>query len=273
MWKLCLTALLLTAGAGGFCAWVFRPETVPRKPTRSGVLRVVSYNTLWDTPAAKTAAMLGELDADVILLQEVNRNTRWSGPEDQPELLKEALQMHGYYAVSYNMQGGTTGQMILSRYPIRDGRVIDLPNSRNLGAAATIDVNGRAIRVYSIHLSSTYRLSPGHVWKSCTARQREANRIAGLVDRDLAASLPTIGGGDLNTLPHTGPYKVFASRLTDCASAVGHAGATLPRKLPILRYDFVFVSGHFIPLTAGTRPGASDHLAIVSDVNLSEAAP
>ncbi len=243
------------------------------RPTGPNVLRVVTYNVLKNTPAADTAAALADLDADIILLQEVTQNSKGSGREDQPELLRQALQMNGYYVVSYEMEGGTAGPMVLSRYPIRDGCAINMPNGHHLGTAATIHVNGRAIRVYSIHLSSTYKLSPIHIWQSCAGRRREARRVAEVIDKDLAASIPVILGGDLNASPHTRPYNAFSSLLTDCASAVGRARATLPKKLPVLRYDLVFVSDHFTPLTAGVKRGPSDHLVVIVDVELSDAPP
>ncbi len=266
LWKLCLAILLLAATAWGLCTWLPQPNTVPMKPTGSRVLRVVTYNVKCNTPSADTIELLRELDADIILLQEVRRDE--DGIEGaRPAAIKQALGLNGYYAVSYDGGRRTEGQMILSRYPIREGESFDLPNRRGIAVAATIDVNGWPIRVYSVHL--TWPLQPAPPGN----RRREAERIARRIDSDLADSLPVIVGADLNASPNSGPYEAFSSLLTDCASAVGRARATLPKGVPLLRYDMVFVSDHFTPLTAGAKPGPSDHLAVIVDIELSDAPP
>ena len=266
VWKLCLAVLLLAAAAWGLCTWLPRPNTVPIRPAGSGVLRVVTYNVKRNTPSADTVELLHDLDADIILLQEVRRDEE--GIEGaRPAAIKQGLGLNGYYAVSYDAGSWTEGQMILSRYPIRDEELFDLPNRRGIAVAATIDVNGLPVRVYSVHLSWPLQPAPpGN-------RRREAERIAEMVDRDLAASLPVIVGADLNASPHSDPYDAFSSLLTDCASAVGRTRATLPKAFPVLRYDVVFVSDHFTPLTVGVKPGPSDHLAVIVDVKLSDAPP
>lgn len=266
LWKLCLVVLLLAAAAWGLCTWLPPPNTVPVRPAGPRVLRVVTYNVRCKTPSADTIELLRDLDADIILLQEVRRDE--GGIEGaRPAAIEQGLSLNGYYAVSHDASRWTGGQMILSRYPISDGEIFDLPDRRGIAVAATIDVNGWPVRVYSVHL--TWPLQPAPPGN----RRREAERIARRIDSDLAASLPVIVGADLNASPHSDPYDAFSSLLTDCAAAVGHARATLPKGVPLLRYDVVFVSDHFTPLTAGVKPGPSDHLAVIVDVELSDAPP
>jgi len=264
-----LVVLFLSAVVVSFSVWVLRPNTVPVKPTGPGVLRVVTYNVKVNKPSADAIDLLGDLDADVILLQEVVRSVKGDPSVSQPTALIEGLQVNGYFAASYDDGPRTESQMILSRYPISDGEIFDEPDRRGVGVAATIDVDGWPVRVYSVHLSPPWPLWPAR--PSLTQRRREAERIADSVGRDLAASVPVILGGDFNASPHARPQKEFSSILTDCASAVGGRRATLPKIYPLLRYDVVFVSGEFTPLTAGEKRGASDHLAVIVDVRLSDA--
>lgn len=266
LWVSCLTILSLAAVAWGLCTWYPRADTVPVKPTGPGVLRVVTYNVKRNTSSADTIEMLADLDADIILLQEVRRDEE--GVQGaRPAAIKEGLQLNGYYAFCHEAGSWTEGQMILSRYPIRDGEIFDLPSRRGIGVAATIDVNGQPVRVYSAHMTwPLYPARPGF-------RRREAERIAKRVDQDLAASLPVIVGADLNGSPGSDPYRAFSTLLTDCAAAVGQARGTLPRGVPVLRYDVVFVSDHFTPLTVGEKRGPSDHLAVIVDVKLADPPP
>lgn len=116
-------------------------------------------------------------DADIIGLQEVERNWERSGMVDQPAVLGDLLK--GYYWTycnSFDMDAsvknddGTVlnrrrqfGQMVLSRWPILHARPMVFPK---LGTVSTfnmdtgaiecvIDTPGGPIRVYSLHLSAT----------------------------------------------------------------------------------------------------------------------
>lgn len=227
-------------------------------------LRVVSYNVRKGTPAKQIAVHLRSVRADIIALQEVDRGTKRSGNEDQPTLLRNALGMHSHYAPSYRDDGGTTGMMILSRFPLSQTGTIRLPRSRNIGAAATVDIGGKKIRVYSFHLSATYRVSAKHYTESQQARELEAARITELAGKQ---PLPVIVAGDLNTIRGSRPYAIVTEKLTDCAAKLSPSPPpTFPAALPALRLDHVFVSKHFTPARATVSKGPSDHLMLVVDL-------
>jgi endonuclease/exonuclease/phosphatase family metal-dependent hydrolase len=153
--------------------------------------------------------------------------------------------------------------MVLSRWRVLETGSITLPNSRDIGAVATADADGRSVRVYSVHLSATYRASVEHAAEAAKARDREARRIAGLAS---AGKTPVIVAGDLNTTQGSAPYARLARGRTDAALALGKPSPTFPRALPAVRLDHVFVSKLLRPVRVVTKRGASDHLMVVVDV-------
>ena len=117
--------------------------------------------------------------ADVIALQEVDRNWRRSGMTDQPAelaaLLGDYHWIYGPYfdvdASSRDADGSLTnrrrqfGAMLLSKTPILSSRLFFLPKTATVGRhnmqtgalEGVIEVNGRALRFYSLHLAAYWR--------------------------------------------------------------------------------------------------------------------
>ena len=115
-------------------------------------------------------------NADIIALQEVERNWQRSGMTDQPDIISKHLQ--NYYWVFFpafdvdasKAKGGGSvvnrrrqfGSMVLSRWPIRMARYILFPKFRttdwfnmDLGAIeCVVDTPSGPLLVYSLHLSA-----------------------------------------------------------------------------------------------------------------------
>ena len=114
-------------------------------------------------------------DADVIALQEVERNWPRSGNDDQPELLSRLLPNHYWvYGPAFDMDASSAGPdgkvinrrrqfgtMLLSRFPILWSRLHLLPmrkvvrplNTQNAALEGLIRTPAGALRIFSIHLS------------------------------------------------------------------------------------------------------------------------
>jgi endonuclease/exonuclease/phosphatase family metal-dependent hydrolase len=231
-------------------------------------IRVATYNVKKGTPAKRIAADLARVKADIVALQEVDRGTRRSGGEDQPALLGKALGMHGHYAASYEVDGGTLGMMVLSRFPLSATGAVALEGSRVLGAVATVDAGGTKIRVYSVHLSATYRASVPHAREARLAREREARRIAELAANEQA---PVVVAGDLNAGQGSKPHAELAKVLDDAAARLSERPQpTFPASLPVVRLDHIFASKRLVPIRAEVQRGASDHLMLVVTFQLGE---
>jgi endonuclease/exonuclease/phosphatase family metal-dependent hydrolase len=135
-------------------------------------------------------------DADVILLEEVHRVdlSLCSGAC----IVGKHLGYHVAYAAGHAQDDGTDGVAIVSRYPIRDTEVIELPaydvhwnDGRRIALAAKIDFGDRPVSVYAVHLENRI-----------TVAQRRHQMLPVLAHAEKQTT-PVIIGGDLNTSPFT----------------------------------------------------------------------
>jgi endonuclease/exonuclease/phosphatase family metal-dependent hydrolase len=196
--------LVLLALTG--CAGFNRPDPLdsavrlrnrPPAARDDGQLLVVSYNVHMES-AARIAGGLGGPwlgRADIVFLQEIESHDR--------ERLSRAAQvanrlgMSYAYAPGYGLRsGGSHGVAILSRWPLVDVEVIELPreqvvfnSARRVALGATVDHPERALRVYSVHLDN--RINPSD-------RRRQ---LAPVLDAAARDDLPVIIAGDMNTSP------------------------------------------------------------------------
>jgi endonuclease/exonuclease/phosphatase family metal-dependent hydrolase len=225
------------------------PASAPA-PRPVDALRVVSFNVQFalrvDSAIRVLATDPALRGADVVLLQEM----------DAPgtERIAEALGMwYAYYpATLHSKTGRDFGNAILSRWPIvSDGKII-LPhlgqfNRTARGAtAATIDVAGERVRVYSLHLATMVEIGPG----------RRRDQLAAVLS-DARQFERVVIGGDLNS---HGVGRVAREAGYDWPTEHG------PRTARSGRIDHIFVRGLEIDAAAtGTvtaTHAASDHRPI-----------
>ncbi len=163
------------------------------------------------TRLAQIADLLRALDADIVVLNEVDFDSSWSLSKNQARYL--AIQAgYPYWAEQRNLDFRVLiwkwrfGNAILSRYPIVQANVIDLPGfstvetffaGKKRGLECTIAVNGVEMRILGAHFSH----------RSEVVRARSAEMIAEIASSD---TMPTIVAGDLNSSP-----KGFPNSQTD----------------------------------------------------------
>jgi endonuclease/exonuclease/phosphatase family metal-dependent hydrolase len=168
------------------------PASATEAPTR---LRVTQYNVhgvSGDTIARALRDNAALAKTDLVFLQEVASH----GSCSAACAAAEELGMASVYAPGHQQDGGTSGVAILSRYPLRDVVVIELPylstvvnSARRVALAATIDSAAGPVRVIATHLDN--RINPG-------------DRIAQLrpvLDHATSWTGPVIIAGDMNTSP------------------------------------------------------------------------
>jgi endonuclease/exonuclease/phosphatase family metal-dependent hydrolase len=136
------------------------------------MLSIVTYNIQWGKGRdqaidldriARTVA-----EADIICLQEVERNWRDQPYPDQALRLADLLpQREWVYGPSLDLGGGVgkprrqCGNMILSRYPISSTRNLPLParavhghmNDQQAMIEAVIEAGNGGVRIYNVHLN------------------------------------------------------------------------------------------------------------------------
>ena len=240
------------------------PDCLPTLGSRT--VNVVSFNIHFGRKDGRStlepiAAALRTWDADVVLLQEVDRFRRRSGFRDQPAWLADRLGMNHAYGANVLRRAEGAGQprseyglAILSRYPIVDKANTRLPNRPGLEQRgllrARIDIDGWLLDVYNTH------------WQHTSGSMRIAQAAA--VRRVVAAgSYPVVLGGDFNATPGSPPTRTMASLLTDSWAAGVGPGFTAPASRPGKRIDYLMHSAPLVAESAGVLDsGASDHRAV-----------
>lgn len=274
-------------------------------------LRVVTIN-FWGTEApldARLALAMEQLRAispDVIGMQEVRPLNGRDG-RTTADVLGDALNMERVYEITIAWQdddffaghpGGQEGLAILSRWPIREHRVLRLPEARKTEArillSACIAHPSGDVWVHTTHLH--YRLDDG------IARERQVVAIDEAI-KAIETSAPQVLCGDFNATPEHDEIRflrsltTLANRRTHYQDAWlrahphqdGHTWCsenehTRPlRSLDIdRRIDYIFVTTRKkdgrgtvlsceLALTGRNADGlaASDHYGLVADVQLS----
>lgn len=218
--------------------------------------------------------------ADVIALQEVERNWREQDWPDQAARLAELLPGHDWvYGAGVDLHGGLgrrrqIGNMILSRVPIESTRTLPLPSWPVKGQVndqqAMTEVVVDDLRIYNTHLNylgEDQRLDQAGRLLAMIA---EAPRHGAPVTAPGRTSLgpddewivlpdgrfptmpePSILLGDFNCVPGSPSYQAirragFADAL-ELAGLGPHEGVTFPGHAPPLRLDHIFLGTSLVP--------------------------
>ena len=204
---------------------------------------------------ARVAELITSRNADIVLLQEVDRGTTRSGGVDQLEELKRLTSLHGVFGKSLDYQGGEYGIAILSRWPIEGTAIIPLrtdpPQPRaggSLEPRIALSANTNGIRVVNTHLDAS---------REDTWRLQEISRLGGSVSGG-----PILVGGDFNSTPESAvQHNWRQSGLRDAWTECGAAdGLTYPADTPVKRIDYLFLGRGFRCESAEViETTASDH--------------
>jgi endonuclease/exonuclease/phosphatase family metal-dependent hydrolase len=202
--------------------------------------------------------VLGEIDADVVALQEADRRFGARAAVLSPHLLEEH---GGWQAVGVRMRAasmGWHGNAILVRRGVRvlDCEPVHLPALEPRGAvSADLDVRGTRVRVVGMHLDLS------GLW-----RRRQAAAIMAHVAAS-TEQLPTVMMGDLNEWTRaSGCLRDFARDY-----AFAETGPSFHAARPIARLDRIMVSPGLTVTACGVHasPAArrgSDHLPIWAEL-------
>ena len=225
-------------------------------------LRVVTYNVHkcrgldGRTSAARIAEVVGEIDADVIALQEVL--------EHQAETISADL--HLPYALGENRKhrGYGYGNVVLSRHPIRETRNYDLSvrGREERGCLrADVAVDGTLLHVFNVHLGTAL----------IERRHQGRKLIAPELLNDAGIESPRIVLGDFNEWTCGLATRLLRSHLAS-ADVRQHLrrSRTYPGVLPFLHLDHIY----YDPLLRLERLAlfrtrkalvASDHLPLLGE--------
>jgi len=224
-------------------------------------IRVVSYNIHFGAningkPAISIISdFLTAVSPDILCLQEVDRNTIRSLFLDQTNKLNKSLSMEVAYGETDSVIPGTTGNLILSKFPILYVENKILPSLRYKRSAlmATIKTPLGNINVINTHLSL-----------SKAARKKQIEIIR---DWILQNRLPTILAGDFNT-NNINELKPLLFILNDAAiiENKSHINTFESNKYKA-RIDYIFIPKTYF-IKSYTIPAFqfSDHYPVIADI-------
>lgn len=231
-------------------------------------LKIASYNVHGCVGAdqrfdlERIAAVLAELDADVVLLQEVGDHVGRGPTVNQAHELAAAVGME--YVVGYTMPAGPWGygNVVLARGRVRAADRIDLSVAgREPRCCLRVDLelaSGAALSVVDVHLG----LAAGE-------RRRQVDQLLGPGGPVATAAGPLVLGGDFNDWPPGPTTRLLGRAFVDAAWPSLDFRGTFPARFPLLRLDRLYSTRLRI---RGYRPHrsrlariASDHLPVVAE--------
>lgn len=282
--------LILCANLLGGCSRLTRGEAADRDPFIE--LTAISYNIrVGFGPGDRgdrgeptnyldqITDWFEELEADILLLQEVDIHTSRAGDIDQKAYMAERMGFYGQFAPAIPLPVlGFYGVAVLSRWPITNWEVIELfkpdysvtnpdypewYNEQRVLLVATVDSPAGPIHVLNTHLGLTEH-----------QRKIQLEEIAAVLDR-LPSGEPVIFGGDINAQPMAPEIDVIRHRLADAYEAG-------PQPLPIAErltfhaldpnrcIDYIFVSPDMVRVQSVEVPRIelSDHLPVVARLRI-----
>jgi endonuclease/exonuclease/phosphatase family metal-dependent hydrolase len=245
--------------------WLAGCSAISQTPS---AIRVVTYNIHAGKDAqrvdnlARVAAVIDSMDADVVLLQEVDRQTERSGRTDHFAELRRLTGMFGVFGKSLDFQGGEYGIAILSRWPLDSVATVPLsvdPPQPRSGAAyeprIALHVRVRS-PAGSLHVINTHLDASG----AGTFRRQELIAALAHMKHNVPEAAPLVFGGDLNARPATNEIGAVAFSLTDAFAACGQgAGETFPAHAPDRRIDYIFFRRARCEAARVVETQASDH--------------
>jgi vancomycin resistance protein VanJ len=240
----------------------FAPLFLPRPNIAladNGSYRVMSYN-LWarNRDAAAVARVIGEVQPDILLLQEVKPM--------MVHQIRDAIAAYYPDAELYLAYESDIGQAVISRFPLTP--VAAEPDA---GRAQKVLVNtpDGPVAVWNVHASQPWPWS------------RQYRQTTTLADEIAVVDIPLIVAGDFNTTDQSETYQLINHYLGNAHWDAGwgfgfsfpaHAPRIkkIPLLMPVIRIDHIFYSQHFYAYNARTLAdsGGSDHFPVVTQLSL-----
>ncbi|MEA3361636.1 MAG: endonuclease/exonuclease/phosphatase family protein [Thermodesulfobacteriota bacterium] len=243
------------------------------------VFRAMSYNIHSGINANRevnlqnTLNIIGDSDADIVALQEVDTEKTVGKNCNQARSLAESLDMdYVFFPVESNGLHAF-GLAILSRFSFNQYYCDWLPNlcpklnPRKRGAIqATLQTPVGPISFFNTHLS---------LYKPERGKQLKV-----LLDNNWLLSVPknepVIFCGDLNAGALSKTYRRLKKYLIDVQKTLDDPllpKRTFHSKAPLIRIDHMFISNHFTPLKVEVKINkntqmASDHLPLIAELEM-----
>ncbi len=188
------------------------------------------------------------------------------------------------------MATGNNDMVIYSRYPIKKTKNIPFEYTNNSAMWCDVDVNGKRIRVFNVHLETTgfnrtlqqaAKLTNSGIKVESNSiinaiynnytlgmiiRAGQANTVA-LEKRD--SDIPTILCGDFNDVPYSYVYNTMLGDMTDGFKECGSGWMRTYRGKKSVRIDYIFHDKSMTGLTYyNTQLTYSDHYPVFMKIEI-----
>lgn len=165
---------------------------------------------------------------------------------------------------------------IYSKYPIKQSAFVPFKDSNNCGQWADIQVNDKTVRLFNVHMQTTFlyymkRFSAVKVLETLSnnfkMRANQANEIHSLID---ATETPVILCGDFNDPPSSYTYWKLKGDLADGFKTCGNGYEYTFRNMHgFLRIDYILHSPSLKGINYYSHPiDWSDHNPVVMELGL-----
>ena len=236
----------------------------------TGIIRVMSYNIHHCDPPYNTGeatdidtiiGVIAKQNPDIVALQEVDVYTTRSGSNvHQAKVIADRLGMYYFFAPAIDYQGGKYGVAILSKYPMSENNLLQLPRP---------DVSGekRVIARSKITLpdGTAIRFGCTHFDLKTDNKKAQVDKVNELA---LAETLPFIVAGDLNATETSAVINTLDNTYTrSCYSCA----PTSPARSPNNTIDYIAFHDPVKILSISSHKTvnetyASDHRPIVAEI-------
>lgn len=235
-------------------------------------IRILSYNIHHCNPPgekdlidlASITKTIADQQPDIVALQEVDFDTERSGEGNQAEMIAKKLDMNYFFAKAIDYDGGEYGVAILSKYPMLETTVHELPTKgkeeARVLATAKVEVDpGTHILFGSTHLNSS---------KSSENRILQIKKIAEISNS--IENMDVIIAGDFNAVPQSEVINIaeesFNNTCDDCKP-------TFPATAPSKVIDYIFfkskVNNLFVSQYDVINDSySSDHRPVFAEIKL-----
>jgi endonuclease/exonuclease/phosphatase family metal-dependent hydrolase len=208
---------------------------------------------------ARTAAVIEELEADIIGLQEVDTRLSAGRSLDQLTFLARRLGFHAAAGLNIAKRRGHYGNALLSRWPIDASRLIDLtvPGREPRGA---VDAE---VRLPESPAGAVLRVIITHLGLRGWERRQQIKALLAYLDPDADPAQPLLVMGDFNEWLRFGPISRSLLAALICGRSVG----SFPARCPLLPLDRICSRSMMLadkPRRHVSAPArlASDHLPV-----------
>ena len=257
-WFFALIPVVTIACCIPYIGTIFQFGSVDKDAEKQKGLKIASYNVAMfgrETTGFKALDILAEMrrqKVDVLCVQEYNET---SGDRKNSEAYKE------YFPY---MEVGRSDMVIFSRYPIREHKTMLFDETNNSAQWADIDVNGKQIRIFNVHLQTTginRTLRQAAKFQAREGIEVSSDRLLDVIygnymmgmmfrvgqavtvaNEKRMSDKPCILCGDFNDIPYSFVYNTMLGDMVDGFKECGSGGFmyTMRDKKKPVRIDYIF---------------------------------